>query len=53
MYMIRANHLTVLDPTQKMEHIWKYWGAQLLNDALGHAEEMVFVYYLTCTIYVN
>lgn len=51
--MIRTNHLTVLDPTQKTEHIQKYWGAQLLNDALGHAEEMVCVHCLTCPIHVN
>ncbi|KAF8638777.1 hypothetical protein AX14_010153, partial [Amanita brunnescens Koide BX004] len=30
----------LLDPTQKIEHIRKYWGEALLKDALEHAEEM-------------
>lgn len=32
----------MLDPTQKIEHIRKYWGETLLKDALEHAEEKVF-----------
>ena len=31
----------MLDPTLKIAHVQKYWGEELLRDALEHAEEMV------------
>ena len=37
----------VLDPSQKANHICRYWGKDLYQDALTHAEEIVS---LSCVI---
>lgn len=42
--LINKGALSVLDPSQKTEHIRKYWGDDKLEDILEQAEETVSDY---------
>jgi len=39
-------HIVVLDPSQKIEHIRKYWGAEKLDGILERAEKKVCLLFL-------
>lgn len=39
----------VLDPVQKANHICRYWGEELYEDAMTHAEEMVSLLFVVST----
>jgi len=41
--LINSDTCLVLDPSQKTEHIRKYWGQEKLDSILKEAEEMVSV----------
>jgi hypothetical protein len=41
--LINSDTCLVLDPSQKMEHIRKYWGQEKLESILKEAKEMVSV----------
>ena len=36
-------NITVLDPVQKSNHICKFWGANVYDNAMKHAEDLVYI----------